>query len=168
MGLLRRHSEAETPEDYREIMRSARTKPCPFEVVSFQRENFKQWGSFLAPKYTKRFTAPTRPIKEVRISQNKVRTIDHRDTYTGPLISTVITHPVKKSKKSVNCEGSRPSNTHTEPEWSYKVPVRLPIVKYNDLQVLKRFCRGEAQEFYSNLRHSQQGEGNEEDEDYFD
>ena len=80
MGLLPRHSEAETPEDYREIMRSARTKPCPFEVVSFQRENFKQWGSFLAPKYTKRFTAPRRPIKEVRISQNKVRTIDHRDT----------------------------------------------------------------------------------------
>lgn len=99
MGLLLRHSDAETPQEFREVIQLARVKPSPFEVVSFNREDFKQLDRFLSSKYSKKLNTPTRPIKELRIHQNKIRTIEHRDTYTSPFLSTVVLPPQRRSSK---------------------------------------------------------------------
>ena len=42
MGLLPRHSEAETPDDFRDVIKSGWVKPSPLVVVPFERNNFKQ------------------------------------------------------------------------------------------------------------------------------
>lgn len=80
MGLIPRRSAAEMPSDWRDIIKNARIKPCPFEVVAFERVSFKAWGDFLSCKYTKKLTAKTRPMREVRITQSQSRTIQHRST----------------------------------------------------------------------------------------
>lgn len=168
MGLIPRRSAAETPSDWRDVIKSARVKPSPFEVVAFERRYFKEWGNFLSLKYTKKFSAKTRPIREVRVTQSKIRTIDHRSTYTGAFTSTVVTPPVQPKKKNSGRQ-PLPRQLPTEPEPSYPQPIPIPKAKYDDLQVLKRFCRVDGQEFYSSLPHGQQRGGEaEDDEDYID
>lgn len=164
MGLIPRRTEAELPSDMRDVIRSARVKPSPFGVVDFGRENFKDWGKFLSDRYVKKFTAKTRPIKEVRITQIKSRTIDHRCSYNGLYTSTVVTLPMTKRTQQLGAL-SQPS----EPGPSYPQPIPVPKAKYEDLQVLKRFCRDDAQEFYSRLPHNETSTSQgEDDEEYLD
>lgn len=168
MGLIPRRSAAETPSDWRDVIQSARVKPSPFEVVAFERRHFKEWGKFLSSKYTKKFSEKTRPIREVRVTQSKSRTIDHRSTYTGAFTSTVVTPRVKSHKKNLDCQ-QLPLQLPTEPEASYPQPIPISKAKYDDLQVLKKFCRVDAQEFYTSLPHSQQHDHEtQDDEDYID
>lgn len=168
MGLIPRRSAAETPSDWRDVIQSARVKPSPFEVVAFERRHFKEWGKFLSSKYTKKFSEKTRPIREVRVTQSKSRTIDHRSTYTGAFTSTVVTPRVKSHKKNLDCQ-QLPLQLPTEPEASYPRPIPISKAKYDDLQVLKKFCRVDAQEFYTSLPHSQQHDHEtQDDEDYID
>lgn len=46
MGLIPRRSAAEMPSDWRDIIKNARVKPSPFEVVAFESVLFKAWGAF--------------------------------------------------------------------------------------------------------------------------
>lgn len=187
MGLIPRKTGCEMPEEMREVIRSARAKPSPFEVVSFGRTEFKKWGDSLSQVYKNKFKGKTRPIREVRFTQNKTRTMEHRDSYNGAFLSTEIkglaTSKTKsKTRKvssknnvrrqpSTSSDATEPPNLTVLPELLMCHPNPIPLTKenYKDLQVLKRFCKQEANDFYSNLPHKLDGaaaEGNDSDEDY--
>lgn len=49
MGLVNQKLPAETPNDWAQIFREARTRPCPFTVVEVHQNTFLQWTEFLDP-----------------------------------------------------------------------------------------------------------------------
>ena len=48
--------------------------------------------------------AATQPIKEIRIFQIKLQTIDHQDTYTGPLTLIVVTQLHLRAALADQCD----------------------------------------------------------------
>lgn len=162
MALINQKTPAETPGDWREAIACARVKPSPFQVVECTTDMFKAWGSALERNYSKKFTAKTRPIKQIIFRAENTQTVQHRDTYTGAYSSTLI---VKKTTRHLQ----QPLHLQlAEPKNAYHGCIPLCQAKYNDLQALKRFCRQEAQEFFVSLPvlgHDDDG-AEERDSDY--
>lgn len=142
MGLINQKSYAEVPDDWREVIRNARVRPSPFLVVDCKTEMFKAWGAFLDLRYKKKFPAATRPIMQLKIMSTHHQTVEHRETYNGLYTSTVVMDKKVWNKTSAQL---------CEPNPAYPGPISLPKEKYKDLQVLKRFCRQDAQDFITKL-----------------
>lgn len=156
MGLINRKAVAEVPKDWQEIICNSRTKPSPFIVIDCKREMFVKWGEFLDSKYQKKFSTPTRPIRQLKFTQANVQTVQHRESYTGAYTTTRVTVRETTSKRGKNRRKKilkQLSNTSqlTEPRPAYSGPIPLPPAKYNDLQDLKKFCQPESQEFFTKL-----------------
>jgi len=177
MALINQRYPAETPSDWRDAISSARVNPSPYNVIECDREMFKAWGSALNEIYVKKFPAPVRPIREMKFVATQTQTVSHRDTYNGLYSSTVI---VKKEKVLVDTSSSSKKKAKRASKKKKTVPVKLKVVepnnlhqepipltseKYKDLQVLKRFCRQDAQEFIDKLSGPNQGAEIPEDRD---
>ena len=142
MGLINQKSHAEVPHDWCEVIRNVRVRPSPFLVVDCKTEMFKAWGAFLDLRYKKKFPAATRPIMQLKIMSTHHQTVEHRETYNGLYTSTVVMDKKVWNKTSAQL---------CEPNPAYPGPISLPKEKYKDLQVLKRFCRQDAQDFITKL-----------------
>lgn len=67
MGLINSKARAELPEDWAEIIRCARQRPFPFDVVEVNKSFFKCWTQHLHQMYAKKSSFPSRPIKKFKI-----------------------------------------------------------------------------------------------------
>lgn len=145
MGLINQKSYVELPDQWNDVIINSRRKPKPFKVVSCEDQNiFRSWTDFLSGIYLKKSPFHTRPIKELQIVSEHPRTIQHRDSYNGPMISSVVLPPRRKTL-------TLPSGEFRLPCLKYEAPVPISKQKYEDLQHLRRFCSEEAREFYKNL-----------------
>lgn len=96
-----------------------------------------------------------RPVKQLRFTQVKSLSIEHRNGFNGAFYSSA----VKKNDKEIERDNilrrkknKPPLKILTEPEQMYKAPIRLSKEKCNDLKVLMRFCEEEgSRQYYENL-----------------
>lgn len=152
VALINQKTPAETPEDWRNAIVSARVKPSPFNVVECTKDMFYSWGKCFSAKYQPKFKAETRPIKQLIFRAENTQTVQHRDTYNGAFISTVVV------------KIQRPNHLQeVQLEKTYQGLIPLSKEKFKDLQSLKIFCRQDAQEFFDSLPH--QGTGCEDVDD---
>lgn len=156
MALINQRYPAETLSNWREAISSARVKPCPFQVIECITDTFKAWGNTLTQNYDKTFAAALRRMImsidwQLIMSSTKTQTVEHRESYNGTYSSTVITKKEKKGRKTAG-QVSKPTHLQViEPENAYNGPTPVPAVKYKDLQVLKKFCKPETQDFFDKL-----------------
>lgn len=151
MSLIKNATPAETPNDWRDAIREARVKPRSFEVVECTSDTFKAWEGALQDGYMKKFQAKTQKIRQLRIASDYPQIVEHRDTYSGAYVSTVILRkPGKKSTVQQNLSATQFLQA-VHPENLYMGRIPLKKEKYNDLQALKPFCRPDTQEYFDAL-----------------
>lgn len=157
MGNIKQNVRIELPVEWNEHIRASRVKPSPFVVVECEPHLFNNWGSYLGRFYKKKCPFPTRSISELKITKENTRTVQLRKTYGGPWESYII--------KDIIDKRSIPLEDDSGPGVLYSGCIPVPQAKYNDLQVLKRFCSPSAQEFFTNLPSSAASNVNQNDED---
>jgi hypothetical protein len=145
MGIINvKNYSIEMPKDWVAHIASSRSNPSPFKVFCCDQSLFKKWELFLSGLgYKKKSGFPTRPITEIKFASCHPRTIYLRTTYNGVWNSFII-----KDNR-----GKRSQISTAFPENAYSDFLNVSNEKYNDLQVLKRFCRDETQTFLTNLKH---------------
>ena len=89
VALINNKTPAETPRDWREAIANARVKPSPFQLVECTNDLFKQWGKALTGNYSKKFSAETRPIRQLIFKAENTQTVQHCDSYNGGFSSAV-------------------------------------------------------------------------------
>ncbi|RZF38967.1 hypothetical protein LSTR_LSTR003710 [Laodelphax striatellus] len=146
MGLINSKFGAELPCDWADHFREARQNPRPFVVEELDHTFWHEWSKFLALLYKKKLTVPTRPIKELKITEDAERLLYYRHNYAGPWYNAVITLPQRKRF----CVEST-----ALPTASYKGKLPIPNEKYSDIIDLTKFCqKKEAVKYFMELPHS--------------
>lgn len=147
MALVNQRHLAQIPKDWTQHLRTIRQKPSPFVVEECDQDIFRNWSDFFKSAFKPKCPFASRPIKELKIEQDQAHLIFYRDTYNGAFTSCVITLPRGKRNitKLLPGEFEFPSKLYYD-----RIPIPLP--KFKDLQVLKRFCESpEAQKYYEQL-----------------
>ncbi|XP_022204396.1 uncharacterized protein LOC111049285 [Nilaparvata lugens] len=146
MGLINSKFGAELPCDWVDHFREARQNPRPFEVEEVDHTFWHEWSNFLGLTYKKKLTVPTRPIKELKITEEAERLLYYRHNYNGPWYNVVITLPQRKRF----CVEKT-----TLPTASYKGKLPIQQEKYADIIDLSKFCKKkEAVTYFKELPHS--------------
>lgn len=147
MGLIKQNVRLELPEDWIQHIADSRSKPSSFKVFHCNQDIFKDWQDYLL-QFGYKAKAPflTRPIKEMKMHSSNRRTVEARVSYNGPWSSYIVKCQLSSSLRQQALMSS-PAVSHTS-------PVKISKEKYNDLQVLKKFCSSRAQDFFNNLAHS--------------
>ncbi|KAL1513563.1 hypothetical protein ABEB36_002960 [Hypothenemus hampei] len=71
MNLVNCNTYTETPNDWREVLRSSRQKPSPFEIIDCEKEViFQNWTEYLPSLYPKNASFQTRPIRVLEIRKD--------------------------------------------------------------------------------------------------
>ena len=129
------------PSQWATEISQARKKPSPFSVHLCSQDMFKDFNSFLAPLYKAKCPFAIQKVREIQILRSKPREILHRDTYSGPWVSSIIVPP--------NQGGSQ----HLQLQPLYTAPLPLSSEKYKDLQHLKQFVEEQHHSFFNCLPH---------------
>ena len=151
MSIVKQNSYIETPDDWREVLRNARVKPSPFEVIDCGIDfDFQNWTEYLSSIYPAKCPFATRPIRMLKISVENKPLIYHKPSYFGTYYSSPIEKlPPKKSKKK------KPQNSSSGPlelQNCYSGKLSINAAKYRDLLHLTQFLENpEAKMFYQNL-----------------
>lgn len=95
MGLIKTKLRAELPRDWMNIIKDARVKPSPFDVVEVDDAMIRDWTDFLQSRYRRKCPFPSRIIKEMKVDRGHPRYITHRDTYNWGWTTTVVTNPTR-------------------------------------------------------------------------
>lgn len=163
MGIINQKSCCEVPADWRKEFGQARHKPSPFTVIACDQSVFYDHTRWLKPKFLAKCPFETRPIKELIIELDCPGVFKTRDSYNGAWKTSIA---VKKSPKTSQPKiGKMPA---TSLLLKYKSLLPISKEKYMDLQVLKRFCGQEAQDFFDGLPKSDSANNNHrsDEEDY--
>lgn len=168
MALINQKTACETPDEWRDEVRKSRAKPEPFTVVDCKQNMFQSWNENLSQFFPRTCPFPTRPIRELKITKEKVGVFLHRESYSGAFSASSAYQITVKGRKKVKTSlelnnESRSYNTELlKPMYSGPLPVSQ--AKYKDLMHLKRFCNPTAKEFFENLipAESQNDSGSEE------
>ncbi|KAL1488716.1 hypothetical protein ABEB36_014515 [Hypothenemus hampei] len=130
------------------MIKNARTKPSPFIVVNVKQSLIYDWKSLLKKLYGgKKCTFKIQEIKEICVSRTYPSLMNHRLSYNGSFLSSVITNKPPK-----NVTKMKPG------EFELPLPVYnglLPIskAKYQDIMSLLKFCGPSAVNFFHKLRY---------------
>lgn len=144
MAVVNQKVRAETPEDWMNEFSTCRKKPSPFNVVKMDITMFKTVSDSLKGMYKAACPIPTRPLREVIFSQEHPSLIQYREAWHGPYSTAVLSKPV----------GKRGLIKQQPLASLYAAPIPISAAKFADLQVLKKFCSPEAQEFFGTLPHA--------------
>ena len=137
---------AETPVEWCDILKIAREKPMPFNVVPVTIEHFFGFTAFLKPFYKAANPIATRPVREIHIDSSCPDLIKHRNSWNGQLESAVVIKP------RLN-ENSR-RHSFAALKHAYTKPVDISAAKFADLQVLKKFCSVKNRSYFDTLIHA--------------
>lgn len=141
MALVKTSSRAEIPDDWRKVIGEARQKPRPFIVIPLDGDEFFKISVMVKPLFKATCPVPTRPLREVLFSTTHPRLMQYRENWNGPFLSAVMSLPAEKRPRAA---------PEMEPLYTGQLPISQ--AKFQDLQVLKRFCSPRAQEFFTQLR----------------
>lgn len=159
MGLINQKANIDLPREWWAVFKSARQSPTPFVVIECKRDMFLQFTNFLKPGFKPKCPIPTRPIRELVTNKSHPTYVSFRDSFNGTYETGVIT------------SNTRLPLSISAIKQSYPGPVAIKKAKYDDLQVLKRFCVPNARPFYDNLLYigggsnGPAGEANHDDTD---
>ncbi|KAG5876213.1 hypothetical protein JTB14_010420 [Gonioctena quinquepunctata] len=90
MVVINQKSPCEVPEDWVNVVRNARVKPSPFQVISVDCTFFRVWNSFLEPHYIKKNPIVTRPLRVLLFQSEYSRLVEHSSSFNGHWESTPI------------------------------------------------------------------------------
>ncbi|CAH1113450.1 unnamed protein product [Psylliodes chrysocephalus] len=97
MGLINFKANVEFPSGWDDHVRNARVKTSPFKVISCEDQKiFRSWTDHLKSYYILKCPFESRPIRELLIKKEEPRIIDHRGSYNGGFISSVVVLTKKK------------------------------------------------------------------------
>ena len=100
----------------------------------------------MKPDYKNVCPFPTRPIKELFVTENHLDEIFYCDNYNGKFQSC----PVRKGIPK-NC-----TQQHNKLQPLYNGALAINSKKYNDIQSLVRFCSCKSADYFTNLCHVNQ------------
>ncbi|KAL4720672.1 hypothetical protein ACJJTC_017864 [Scirpophaga incertulas] len=151
-GVVKLKTRMELPNDFYNLLISARSKPEPFIVVNVEQqpEIVRNWVDFLSNGNYKK-TAPFKiqEIREFKTSSDK-GSIQYRPNYNGLFYNSIITQKNKKNQLVMpKCQ----ENEFYMPPSAYQEPLAITKEKYSDLQVLKEFCSHQAKSYFNSLPH---------------
>ncbi|KAL4718594.1 hypothetical protein ACJJTC_012096 [Scirpophaga incertulas] len=151
-GVVKLRTRMELPNDFYNLLISARSKPEPFIVVNVEQqpEIVRNWVDFLSNGNYKK-TAPFKiqEIREFKTSSDK-GSIQYRPNYNGLFYNSIITQKNKKNQLVMpKCQ----ENEFYMPPSAYQEPLAITKEKYSDLQVLKEFCSHQAKSYFNSLPH---------------
>lgn len=107
VSLVNSNAYTETPEDWRDMLRSSGIKPTPFTVISCATDvNFQTWTDFLTVKYVEKCSIPTRPIRVLKIDQKESKFLFHKSNFM-----TVVDGPGPTNNKNKTKLGTPKSAT---------------------------------------------------------
>jgi len=136
-------SDVDLPSGWVDVFRNARKNPTPFNVIPLNAASFLNYTAHLKPRYKSTCPFKTRPMRQLFISasENK-RAVLHRDSWNGVYQASIVCKP----SRARHLPPLTPINTTSLP---------ISKAKYEDLQVLKRFCAVENKNFYDNLKYTE-------------
>lgn len=145
MGLINQKTHLETPDDWRAHIGKSRSNPMPFVVVNCQKEMFKTYTAFLKPAYKPSCPFPTRPLRDYLVKAEVPTLVYVRENYNGIWDThTLQKRPLARDPQNRNSFSVPLAN-------AYNDALPLQVAKYNDLQVLSKFCTKHAAIFFKNL-----------------
>lgn len=153
MALINMKAPCELPEDWRDEIRKARTKPEPFQVVNCTQDGmFYSWNEHLKRYFAKDCPFFTRPIRVLQVSKETPGVFLHRDSFSGGFIpSEIFGTKEKKGKKKQKKVAKTPPPYEGFPQLMYNKPIPISAEKLKDLNHLKRFCGPAGKSFIENL-----------------
>ena len=151
MGLINIKTRMELHADWKTVLQHARKKPEPFHVVDVSQEITKSWTSFLKGKFVSKYPFPLQKVRELQVMSDKRGLVFNRTTYNGHWLSKQIT--VKPKKQSSFSQSGLKEGEFELPNPAYDGLLPISQAKYDNLQVLKRFCPSAVQQIYENLSH---------------
>lgn len=145
MSLVNSKSYTETPDDWRDVLRSSRIKPTPFKVVNCATEiNFQTWTEFFSGLYKPKCPMHTRPIRMLKVDKNEQMFFLHKSNYFGSYHKVVVIPKKEKKKKK--------SAVPAELKRLYIGSLPVKPAKLKDLLHLTQFLvNPDAQAFYEAL-----------------
>ena len=147
LSLVNKTNPIDVPDQWVEEFRSARVRPSPYNVIIMDQESFFKVAAYLKPLFKPTCPVPTRPIREVVFSIDHPMLMHFRNNWHGHYESAVVS-PRRKTL---------PANIETvlksDMERNYLQPLPISLAKFEDLQVLKRFCDPRHHAFFDNLPH---------------
>jgi len=91
MSLVNCNSYTETPDDWREVLLTRRTKPSPFTVIDCEKDIiFQNWTEHLQSHYSKKSNLQTTLIRLIEFRKESGALIFHKDNYSGMYASNMI------------------------------------------------------------------------------
>jgi hypothetical protein len=154
MSLVNCNSYTETPDDWRQVLLTSRTKPSPFTVVDCEKDIiFQNWTDYLQVHYSKKCNLKTRPIRIIEFRKESRALIFHKDTYCGMYASTVITKKQNNRGRKTRQSSTRGNIEINALKPLYEGKLAINDAKYKDLLHLKQFLmKEESYKFYENLK----------------
>ena len=141
MSHVNQKTKAQIPSDWEDAIRTAKKNPAPYNVISMDKGMFLKFTEGLKPKFRATCPIPTRPVRELRIDENQPQVFLHRDKWIGPFLTAVVVRGRRKNTPDpdvlLTC--------------AYKGRLPLSKAKFQDLQVLKKFCHPKNLEFFETL-----------------
>ena len=94
MANVNQKTPCQIPSDWQTVVREARGKGGPFEVINFTRESFFGFTDYFRPRFLAQCPLPTRPVREIFVDVAKPGLLTHRANWNGPKLDT----PIKPKK----------------------------------------------------------------------
>ena len=141
MALINQNARIEVPDEWIAEFAAARAHPTPFNIMKCTQDILCIHGEFLSQFYKSKCPMPTRDIREL-IFKKPVPVMYYRMAYSGIISSKVIiADATKQSATRRRRANQRDASLHqTEPQQLYCGSLPIKKAKYDDLQVLSRFC----------------------------
>ena len=101
-------------------------------------------GTALKPQFRATCPIPTRSVRELKVEIEKPGNLMHRNNWNGRFDSAKVSNGRRK-------KNSRQENEVLSFNKAYKNKLGISKPKFNDLQVLKKFCKVENQEYFASI-----------------
>lgn len=82
IGLIKKKTIAEVPEDWVYAFQTARQNPRPFKVIPIEPDIIRDWTTFLKERYNPKCPFQTRPIREAMVMKEETM-FQYRNSYNG-------------------------------------------------------------------------------------
>ena len=139
MAIVNQSTQVDVPDDWINVIETARVKPSPFNVVKCDTEFFLNFNDHLKSGYKATSPFKTRPVRELIVNANSSQLVFCRESWNGSFLSYPITAKGKRSSQLVGIP-----QLYTE-------LIPLKQAKYKDLQTLKNLYLPKYHNFYDSL-----------------
>ena len=141
MSNVKQDTRAELPSDWEKAILAARKYPAPYNIIQMSQGMFFRITDALKPRFRATCPVQTRPIRELRIDSDHPQQILHRETWGGAFEIAVVVRNTRQQAVQPEIRMKK----------AYSRPIPLSKAKFQDLQVLKKFCLPLTQRYFESL-----------------